>query len=199
MHIIDSIIVSIYLVLCIFIGLYKSKSKSVRTLKEYTLGRGYFSNIVIITTLFTTHIGAVSVMGGIEEVYTLGMFFVVTRLLSPLFWLIMARIYGDNIDQFRNLMSLSDIMVLLYGKIGRWITNIFSMLLSIGVVAIQAKAMGYLVNYFFDINYSLTLRKIDKISSKVVEVGKNKHSSMSKKILDIYSDYLICQNKYATA
>ncbi|MHC0449134.1 MAG: hypothetical protein ACRY3E_03440, partial [Candidatus Lariskella arthropodorum] len=31
------------------------------------------------------------------------------------------------------------------------------------------------------------------------EVGKNKHSSMSKKILDIYSDYLICQNKYATA
>lgn len=155
MHIIDSIIVSIYLVLCIFIGLYKSKS--VRTLKEYTLGRGYFPNIVIITTLFTTHIGAASVMGSIEKVYTLGMFFVVTRLLSPLFWLIMARIYGDNIDQFHNLISLSNIMVLLYGKIGRWITNIFSMLLSIGVVAIQAKAMGYLVNYFFDINYSYSV------------------------------------------
>ncbi|WP_339041855.1 sodium:solute symporter family protein [Candidatus Lariskella endosymbiont of Hedychridium roseum] len=151
MHIIDITIVITYLALCIFIAFYKYKS--VRTLKEYTIGRGYFPSIVIITSLFTT-LGSANVIGSIGQVYALGMFFVVTRLLSPLFWIIMAKIYGQNIDQFRTCISLGDIMELLYGKIGRWVSNIVSILHSIGVVTIQAIAMGYTVSYFFNICYS---------------------------------------------
>ncbi|MHC0449689.1 MAG: hypothetical protein ACRY3E_06425 [Candidatus Lariskella arthropodorum] len=82
MHIIDIIIVIAYLALCILIGLYKSRS--IKTLKEYALGKGHFPDIVIITTLFATDIGAGSVMGYIGQVYTLGLFFIVTRFLSPL-------------------------------------------------------------------------------------------------------------------
>lgn len=72
MHIIDVIIVLIYLVLCIFVALYKFKS--IKTIREYAIGRGYFSNTVIITTLFVTNLNAASVLGGIEKVYTLGIF-----------------------------------------------------------------------------------------------------------------------------
>lgn len=150
-HIIDIIIVVVYLALCVLIALYQFKS--IKTLKEYTLGKASLPNIVIITTLFATYIGAGSVMGGIEKVYTLGMFFVVAHLLSPLLWLIMAKIYGENIEQFRGCLSSGDIMTLLYGKIGRWVTNIASTLMSVGIVAMQAVAMGNITNYCFGIAY----------------------------------------------
>ncbi|MHC0449718.1 MAG: sodium:solute symporter family protein, partial [Candidatus Lariskella arthropodorum] len=155
MHIIDIIIVIAYLSLCILIGLYKSGS--IKTLKEYTLGKGSFSDIVIITTLFATHIGAGSVMGNISNIYTLGSFYIVALLCLPLRWIIAAKIYGQNIDRFRGLMSISDIMEKLYGKAGRWITNIASILLSIGVIAIQVAAMGHIVNYFFGIGYDTSV------------------------------------------
>lgn len=51
--------------------------------------------------------------------------------------------YGKNIDQFPGCMSISDIMDKLYGKTGRWTTNFSAIILSIGVVAMQATAMGY--------------------------------------------------------
>ncbi|MHC0448572.1 MAG: sodium:solute symporter family protein, partial [Candidatus Lariskella arthropodorum] len=151
MHIIDVIIVIAYLSLCILIGLYKSGS--IKTLKEYTLGKGSFSDIVIITTLFATDIGAGSVIGNISKVYMLGSFYIVALLFSPVLWIISAKIYGQNIDQFRGLMSISDIMEKLYGKTGRCVTNIASILLSIGVIVMQAAVMGHITNYFFGIGY----------------------------------------------
>lgn len=149
-YIIDISIIILYFVVCIGVGLYKSKS--IKTLKEYTLGGRNFSDLVIITTLFATHIGASSTIGVVEKVYVLGMFFVVNSLVEPLFmWLVTMKIYAGNIDQFAGCMSVSDIMGRLYGKAGRWVTNITAVFLSIAVVTLQSTAMGYLLHYFFSI------------------------------------------------
>lgn len=134
---------------CILIGLYKSKS--INTLKEYTLGNGSFSDIIIITTLFATDMGATLTIGSVEKVYMFGVFFAITRMLMPVTWFAMVWIYGKNISQFRGCMSISDIMELLYGTVGRWITNIASVLVSISIIALQATAMGYILHYFFKI------------------------------------------------
>lgn len=45
-------------------------------------------------------------------------------------------------------------MAKLYGKVGRLVTNIASVFISIGIVTIQAAAMGHLANYFFGIGYN---------------------------------------------
>ncbi|MFV9987881.1 MAG: hypothetical protein AB8V46_02045 [Candidatus Midichloria sp.] len=107
--------------------------------------------MVIITTIFATDIGASSTMGTVSRVYTFGIFFAVTRLFVPFFWLLMAQMFGKNIDQFQGYMSISDIMEHLYGKVARWITNIASIVTSIGLVALQATAMGCIIHYFFQI------------------------------------------------
>lgn len=146
-HIIDVAIVILYFVICIGVGLYKYKS--VTTLKEYTLGCRNFSDLVIATTLFATDIGAEATIGVVEKVYELGLFFVIPCICIPFFWLFVARIYGKNIDQFQDCMTISDIMAKLYGKTGRRVTNIASIISSIGVVAFQATAMGYILHYFF--------------------------------------------------
>ncbi|MDJ1304899.1 MAG: hypothetical protein MRQ09_01490 [Candidatus Midichloria sp.] len=73
-------------------------------------------------------------MGTVGRVYTLGIFFAVTRLFVPFFWLLMAQVFGKSIDQFQGCISINDIMEHLYGKIARRVTNIASIFTSIGLV-----------------------------------------------------------------
>ncbi|MDJ1304867.1 MAG: sodium:solute symporter family protein [Candidatus Midichloria sp.] len=148
--IIDIGIVVLYLMMCVVVGLHKYRS--IKTLREYTLGRGYFSNTVIISTIFATYMGASPLLGTLEKIYQYGIFFIIPLLYMPCFWLIAAKVFGNNIDQFRGCMSISDIMELLYGKVGRRVTNITSVLLSTVLVAAQAKAIGYLLHYFLHIS-----------------------------------------------
>ena len=150
-HIIDVSIVIFYFIVCIGIGLYKYKSVNTIKVKEYTLGCRNFPDLVIVTTFFATFIGASDILGVTEKVYELGIFFTITILLAPFFWLITARLYGKNIDQFIGCISISDIMDKLYGAAGRWITNITAIPISIVVVATQSTAMGCLLHYFFSI------------------------------------------------
>ncbi|WP_339051920.1 sodium:solute symporter family transporter [Candidatus Lariskella endosymbiont of Epinotia ramella] len=149
MHIIDITIVITYLIVCIFIGLYKSKS--ITTLKEYTLGGGYFSNLVISTTLFCTYIGASETIGVVGQISIYGVFFIIPLFLSPIAWLMMAQVYGKNISKFHGCLSISDIMERLYGKAGKWVTNIVTLSLAVVVTTTQSTAIGVIANYYFAI------------------------------------------------
>ncbi|MDJ1258098.1 MAG: sodium:solute symporter family protein [Candidatus Midichloria sp.] len=147
-HVIDIAIIILYFVVCIGIGLYKYKS--IKTIEEYTLGGRNFPDLVIITTIFATAVGASSTVGVVEKVYTLGVFFAIYPIAEALLmWLVTSKIYCKNINQFHDCISISDIMDKLYGKAGRWVTNIASVIVSISVITAQTTAMGYLLNYFF--------------------------------------------------
>lgn len=149
MHIIDIIIVITYLTGCIFIGLHKSKS--ITTLKEYTLGGGYFSNLVITTTLFCTYIGASDTIGVVGQISTYGIFFIIPLFFAPMAWLFMAQVYGKNISKFRGCISISDIMEKLYGKAGKWVTNVVTLSLAVVVTTTQSTAIGTIAHYYFSI------------------------------------------------
>ncbi len=155
LHVVDAIIIASYLVICLVIGLYKMGS--IKTIREYTLGSGYISTAVLAFTIFATYIGAESTVGVVEKIHSMGLIFAVGILVEPIFWLITAKVYAKNIAIFKKAgcMSVSDIMGVLYGKAGKWVTNIFSVFLSIGVVAAQIAATGYLFNYFFGISHEL--------------------------------------------
>lgn len=149
--VVDVTIVTAYIITCILAGLYRYKS--VKTLKEYALGISSLPSIVIVTTLFMTATDATQVIGCITEVYMLGMWFAIVCLLSPITWLVMSAIYSKSIEQFRGCISLSDIMEILYGKVGRWVTNVTSLLVSIGVIVMQCTAIVCLISDFFGISY----------------------------------------------
>ncbi|MHC0448885.1 MAG: sodium:solute symporter family protein [Candidatus Lariskella arthropodorum] len=148
MHIIDIIIVVAYLVLCMLIGLYQSRS--IKTLKEYTLGKGSFSDIVIITTVFATSVGAGVLNGATQQA---GLYYIFPLLLYPFMWLFLAHILGQGIDQFLGMMSVAEIMEKLYGNVARWTTNFCAILLAIFVLAAQVIAICHIINYFFGIEY----------------------------------------------
>ncbi|MDF3047887.1 MAG: putative periplasmic sensor histidine kinase [Candidatus Midichloriaceae bacterium] len=153
LHAIDIAVIIGYLILCLVIGLYKAGK--IKTIREYTLGTGYISTTVLIFTIFATYIGAGSTVGTVEKIHSMGLIFAVTLLLQPLFWFITAKIFASNIHIFKKAgcMSVSDIMGALYGQAGKWVTNGFSIFLSIGMIAAQIGAIGYLFNYFLGISH----------------------------------------------
>ncbi len=155
LHVLDITVIVLYLVLCLVIGLYKARS--IKTIREYTLGTGYISTAVLLFTLFATYIGAGPTVGVVEKIHSIGLIFAVGLIVEPLFWLITAKIFAGNIAVFKKAgcMSVSDIMGLLYGKSGKWVTNVFQIFLSIGVIAAQIGATGYLFNYFLGISHAL--------------------------------------------
>ncbi len=148
LHILDISIVGVYLILCLIIGL--GNMKKIKNIRDYTLGTTSVSKGMLIATLFATSVGAASTVGAIEKVYSLGLLFAIALMFSPCFWFVTAKIFSSNIARFQKAgcISISDVMEVLYGKTGKWITNVASICMSIGVVALQIAAIGYLLNYF---------------------------------------------------
>lgn len=144
----DVSIVVAYLVGCLVVAFWKAAE--IKTIREYTLGSGSVSTLVLVCTIFATYLSASSTIGTVEKIYTLGLFFAIARVAGPLVWLIMAKVY-IHIDQFAGCLSICDVADVLYGKVGRWIATIASLILSVGSVATQALAMGYMFDYFLKI------------------------------------------------
>jgi Na+/proline symporter/signal transduction histidine kinase/CheY-like chemotaxis protein len=155
LHTIDISIVVGYLVLCLIIGLFKfGKIKNIR---DYTLGNKPFSTMVLIATTFATAIDARQIIGNLGKSYEMGLVFIIPLFFVPVSWFITAKIFAPNLELFRKhkFMSLSDIMEHWYGKVGRWLTNILSIILTMGVTATSTLAIGYLLHYFTNIPETL--------------------------------------------
>ena len=153
LHIIDVSIVGIYLFLCLAIGLYKSTK--IKTIREYTVGSGNFPLIALVATNFATYISARSTMGDVTEIFQSGLIYGIPVLLCFLSWLITSKLYITNIYQFKNCISLSEIMYELYGGLALHVTNFCSIVLSIGFVTTQMLAIGYLFQEYFQIQYHI--------------------------------------------
>jgi Na+/proline symporter/signal transduction histidine kinase len=149
LHWVDISIVIGYLLMCLALGY--SKSNKIKTLTEYAVGSRTISTLALITAVFATRIGAGATMGEIERVYTMGLFFAATLMLSPIFWFITAKIFAGNIDKFKDCISLTDIMRKLYGGSGQWFTVFASIVDSLGSVSAQLMAIGFLFNYLFQL------------------------------------------------
>ena len=151
LHPIDVSIIGGYLALCLAIGFFKfGKIKNIR---DYTLGNKPFSTPVLIATTFATAVSARQIIGNVGKVYELGLVFIIPLVFVPISWWLTAKIFAPNLKLFHKhkFMSLSDIMEHWYGGYGRWITNIFSIVLTMGVTATSTLAIGYLLHYFLNI------------------------------------------------
>ncbi|WP_039454624.1 sodium:solute symporter family transporter [Candidatus Jidaibacter acanthamoebae] len=146
---IDLIIVIAFLFSCLIIGLYKTTK--IQTFKEFVQGYKNISVTVLVCIIFASSIGAGSTIGVIGKVYEFGAIYVIGQLLVPLSWLIITKIITSNFEQFKECLTLGEIMFKLYGSPGRWIVALASTIRSLGSIAAQALALGFVFNYFLNI------------------------------------------------
>lgn len=146
---IDIAIIAVYMLLCLYVG-YKSVGK-IKTIKDFTLGSGSISTATLVATIYATHLGAGATIGSIERVSAIGLLFAITLFLKPISWWLSYITFGHNIQQFKGCITLVDVMEQLYGKLGRVMTLVGSLMDNIATLAAQAIALGYLLHYFLDI------------------------------------------------
>lgn len=145
----DLLIVAAYMAICLLIGLFRSNR--IKNLKQFALGYKNISTSILVCIIFASNIGGGTLLGTAEKLSLFGLAFIIGRLFLPIGWLITTRIYGPNIEQFKDCISVSQIMHKLYGSFGRWVTTIAAVIMGIGILVAQAVAIGYVFNYFFGI------------------------------------------------
>lgn len=150
MHLIDISIVIAYVIICLIIGLIKARP--VNTAAKFSVLYKQIPNSMLICTMFASSIGAGSIFGASERIYIHGPLLVLFTLIQPAYWWISSKIFAPRIAEFSDCITISQIMNKLYGKPGKWISAISTIITSLGIIAAQAMAVGYLLNYFFQLD-----------------------------------------------
>ncbi|MDK2848981.1 MAG: solute:Na+ symporter, family [Desulfuromonadales bacterium] len=146
LHPADQIIILVYLAFVLGLGLWAGRR--VKDLEDYAVaGRGY-SALVIAMTLSASFIGGGFTMGNAEKVFSIGIINILVLWGFSLKEILVAGFIGPRMGQFPNAISVGDVMEVNYGKVGKVITGIFSVLLCAGILGAQVGGMGYLFNLF---------------------------------------------------
>ena len=148
---IDLIIVVLYLIVTLALGIFAGRN--VKNMKDFSVSAKIFPTSVLISTIFATWMGADCLIGVSERVYSVGLvFFVVILGLSLSFFFQAYFVAPKIIRGFSNKISTGEIMGDLYGNPGQVISGIANVLFSIGCIAMQVKAIGFICNLFFGVS-----------------------------------------------
>ena len=146
---IDSAIFVVFLVVNIFLGIYSARG--VKTIKEYAVGDGKFSSMVIAATLIATWISGSGFITDLSETYRDGLYYIFANVGYFLFFFIIAYWFAPRLGEFIGKLSIADAMGSLYGDKVRTITAIASCIGSGGLIAAQLNVAGMLMEYAINI------------------------------------------------
>ena len=151
MDLVDIVIVISYLVITLAIGMYTGRG--VKSLKEYSISNQEFSTPVLIATIAATLIGGGSSMGLASKIFVYGIpffFIFMGRPLTNLFW---AYFVAPRMGAFNGRLSVADVMGQMYGKWVQVVVAISGVLLSLGQMATQVTATGFIFEYFLGVDF----------------------------------------------
>ena len=143
----DAIIFLSFLILNVVVGLYSARG--VKTMKEYAVGSGSFSTLTIAATLVATCISGSSFFNRITETYNHGLYDVLATSGFALNLLIVGIVFSPRLGRFLGKLSIADAMGGLYGDKVRMITAIAGSIAAGGIIAVQLKVAGRLMEYGF--------------------------------------------------
>ena len=146
----DTIVIIGFLIVNLIFGLFSSRG--IKNIKEYAIGSRNFSTATIAATIIATWIGGGFFYSAISETYKEGLWHLIARFGDVLTLLIVGYIIAPRIGEFLGKISVAEIMGELYGKKIKFITAIASILLSVGYVAVQIKALIELFYHFFGVS-----------------------------------------------
>ncbi len=141
--------------LLIILGIGIRASKSVKSLKDYSIGGRGYSGFFVFATLSASFIGGGFSIGLSEKVFTLGLSFVLAVWGFSLKEILIAKFIAPRMGTFEKKMSVGDIMGQLYGKHAKVVTGIAGALVCTGVAGAQFCAFGYITHILLGISPSL--------------------------------------------
>ncbi|MFH1743664.1 MAG: sodium:solute symporter family protein [bacterium] len=146
----DNSIIVFYLLLVLFLGLWSGRR--LHTLKEFSVSHGSYTSLAIFATLSASFIGGGFSIGNAEKVFLFGIVNIVALWGFSLKEILVARFIAPRMGNFPGAISPGDIMQSMYGKPGKVITGLFSVMLCAGIVGAQVGGMGFIFNVFLGLD-----------------------------------------------
>lgn len=149
---IDNIIIGVYLLGILGLGLWSGRG--IGSLEQYSVAGRSFRARVIFATLSASFIGGGFSIGNAEKVFLWGVVNIFALWGFSLKEIVIAAFVAPRMDRFRHVISVGDIMAHDYGKTGKIVTGVFSVLLCSGIVGAQVGGMGYIFHVFLNIPHT---------------------------------------------
>ena len=150
----DLAIVVLYLIVTLVVGIFAGRN--VKNMKDFSVSSKIFPTSVLVSTIFATWMGGDDLIGVSEKIYNVGFVFFVVQLGQTVSLFFHAYVIAPKIlRSFSDKVSIGEIMGALYGKPGQVMCGVSNVLFSIGYVAAQVSAIGYVCSLFFDIDHFL--------------------------------------------
>ncbi len=150
MHLVDNVILGLYLTAILTIGLWAGRG--LKTLEDFSVaGRG-FRSWVVFATLSASFIGGGFTIGNSEKVFLIGIVNIFALYGFSLKEILVATVIAPRMDRFPDAMSVGGIMGQSYGKAARVTSGLFGFLLCAGILGAQVGAMGYVFNLFLGVD-----------------------------------------------
>jgi len=146
---IDVVIVVAYLICLLSLGLYNSK---VKDYKQYSAGGKEYSALVIFCTLTASYIGGGFTIGLSAKTFSYGILYILAMFGFSIKEILIAKYLAPKMAPFQDTCSTTgDIMALSYGKAGKILTGIASVIVCGGIIGAQFAACGNIFYIFFDL------------------------------------------------
>ncbi len=145
----DSMIIILYLSVILLVGL--RCGKGMKSLQEFSVSHRSYTSIVIFATLSASFIGGGFSTGNAADVFRFGILNIVALWGFSLKEIIVATLIAPKMGKFPDVISVGDIMEKSYGKVGKVVTGLFSVLLCAGIVGAQVGTIGLIFKTFLGI------------------------------------------------
>lgn len=146
---VDNIIILSYLLGVMAIGLWAGRN--VKSLAEYSVAGRSYPAIIVFATLSASFIGGGFTLGNAEKVFTIGIVSIVALWGFSLKEILVSKFIAPRLHHFPDAISVGDVMETDYGKWGKVVSGVFSVLLCAGILGAQVGGMGYIFHVFLGI------------------------------------------------
>lgn len=126
--------------------------RGVKSMRDYAVANRSYSAPVMSIAFLATMIGGTSTIGFVESIHKDGIILLIADLGFVFSYMLIALWIAPRIHRFSGLISVGEIMKVLYGKNAQLLTSIVGFFYCTIVLAGQCKAIGYLMHATFGFN-----------------------------------------------
>ncbi|HJK87189.1 MAG TPA: ATP-binding protein, partial [Candidatus Megaira endosymbiont of Nemacystus decipiens] len=139
-------IVAIFLLLNLSVGLYYGRG--VTSIADYALGGRNFSTAALVSTVVATTVTGSLFTIGISRTYSRGLYDLIPTCGVAISLFLITYFVIPRMKSFLGSISVADAMGKRYGKIVRVVIAICAVISNLGIIAVQYKVFGSVINYF---------------------------------------------------
>jgi SSS family solute:Na+ symporter len=123
--------------------------KEPKTIREYALGNGKFSTLVLMCSMVAMSFGGGSIIGKSAALYQSGTWLFIASFAMPIGDCLTSLVIVPRLTKYYGCLSVAEVIGKMYGSYARRLIGIVSFIYCLGVLGAQIKAFHWIMEHIF--------------------------------------------------